>query len=144
MLVRSFDPFRSTRPLSRPVASGGVPIDVARTDEALVVSFDLPGVSPDSVDVSVDNRVLTVSASRSTDAPEGFEFVRRERRTGSLSRQLVLADSLDSAEMSAELVDGVLRLEIPVSEKAKPHKVPVTVGAGAPELESAEQDPTAN
>jgi HSP20 family protein len=149
MIVRSFDPFRAARPTVRSAAQSGtagsaVPIDVTRTDESIVVSFDLPGVSADSVDVSVDNRVLTVSASRDTDAPDGADFVRRERRTGSLSRQLVLAETLDSDNMSADLVDGVLRLEIPVSEKAKPHKVPVTVGSGAPELDPAEQDPTSN
>src|SRR4029077_6418281 len=92
--------------------------------------FDLPGVSPDSVDLDVERNVLTVTAQRPP-LDEKAEFLAAERPRGVFSRQLVLGDNLDLDRIEAAYRDGVLRLHIPVAEKAKPRKITINRdGAG--------------
>lgn len=136
MLMR-FDPFReldrltdeafaATRPRTTPM-----PLDAYRDGERFFVTIDLPGVDPASIDVSVEKNVLTVSAERRIVRGEGQEWVVAERRPGTFTRQLFLGDTLDTDAIAARYEHGVLTLEIPVAEKAKPRKVQVNVGDGA-------------
>jgi len=106
-----------------------MPIDAYRAGESFVVEFDLPGVTADSIDVTVERNVLNVRASRER-KPEG-EMVAAERPHGVFSRQLFLGESLDADNIDARYVDGVLTLRIPVADKAKPRKV---------EIQSAESE----
>ena len=91
--------------------------------------FDLPGVSPESIDVEVERNVVTVRAERSWQPPEGAELLAQERLQGSVSRQVMLGESLDTERLEATYDAGVLTLTIPVAEQAKPRKVEIHVGA---------------
>jgi HSP20 family protein len=128
MLMRT-DPFRDLDRLTqqmfgtaaRPTA---MPMDAWREGDSFVVEFDLPGVDADSIDLDVERNVLTVRADRP--AREGIEeLVAAERPRGVFSRQLILGDNLDTDQIVAGYHAGVLRLEIPVAEKAKPRKISV-------------------
>jgi HSP20 family protein len=128
MLMR-FDPFREWDRLTQQ-ASGtsnrlaGMPMDAYRQDDRFVVHFDLPGVEPSSIELTVQQNVLTVSAERSWDT-QGQEFIANERQQGSLSRQLFLGDTLDANRIEADYDRGVLTVTIPVAEQAKPRKIEI-------------------
>jgi HSP20 family protein len=132
MLMRT-DPFRELDRLSQQVFNTlgtvarptAMPMDAWRDGEKFIVEFDLPGVDPSSVDLDVERNVLTVRAERP--ALEGdHELVAAERPRGVFSRQLFLGDNLDTEKIEAHYDAGVLRLAIPVAEKAKPRKISVT------------------
>jgi HSP20 family protein len=131
MLMR-WDPFRELDRLSDQAWAGlrsrqaVMPMDAYRHEDRFVVHFDLPGVDPTSIDLTVEKNVLTVSAERSWRKNEGDEIVVNERPQGTFSRQLFLGDSLDPDGVAATYEHGVLTLTIPVAEKAKPRKVEVT------------------
>ena len=127
MLIRSADPFREFDRLAqqmmgttnRPVV---MPMDAWREGDRFVLEFDLPGVSPDSVDLDVERNVLTIRAERVA-ANGDWQMLASERSRGAFSRQLVLGDNLDLDRIEAAYKDGVLRLVVPVAEKAKPRKI---------------------
>jgi len=109
---------------SRPAA---MPIDTYRTDNEFLVAFDLPGVSPDAIDIDVERNVLTVRAERRPpELGESAQLQLSERPLGAFSRQLLLSDALDADHMQASYDNGVLLIRIPVAAKAKPRKVPIT------------------
>ena len=113
---------------SRPVA---MPLDAYRSGDEYIVAFDLPGVTPDSIDVDVERNVLTVKAERRPlDLGTDAQMQASERPLGVFSRQLILSDVLDSEHIRAGYDNGVLVLRIPVLEKAKPRKVNVAVNTG--------------
>jgi HSP20 family protein len=127
MLIRSADPFREFDRLAqqmmgttnRPVV---MPMDAWREGDRFVLEFDLPGVAPESIDLDVERNVLTIRAERV--APNGdWQMLASERPRGAFSRQLVLGDNLDLDRIEAGYRDGVLRLVVPVAEKAKPRKI---------------------
>ena len=129
MLMRT-DPFRdldrfAQQVLGTPARPAAMPIDAFRTGDTFVVEFDLPGVTAESIDLTVERNVLTVHAKRERQSPEAAELIVGERPFGTFSRQLFLGESLDSDRIAAHYSDGVLRLEIPVAEQAKPKKVAV-------------------
>jgi len=126
------DPFRELDRLSESLWSGArdrgmfVAVDAVRRGENVVLSFDLPGVDPDSVDLTVERNVLTVTAERRTDQREGDQLLLRERPTGRVTRQMVLGDNLDLDAVSADYAAGVLTVSIPVAERAKARKVQIS------------------
>ena len=135
MLMRT-DPFRELDRLtqqvfgnspgtwSRPTA---MPMDAYRVGDEFVVAFDLPGVSPDAIELDVERNVLTVKAERRpTAATEHVEMQVAERPLGMFSRQLFLGDTLDAENISAHYDSGVLTLRIPVAAQAKPRKIEIT------------------
>jgi HSP20 family protein len=128
MLVRT-DPFRDLDRLTQQVFGTStrpavMPMDAWREGDTFVVEFDLPGVDPASVDLDVERNVLTVRAERPPRDFEG-EQLAAERPRGVFSRQLILGDNLDTEQVSAGYDNGVLRLQIPVAEKAKPRKISI-------------------
>lgn len=131
MLMRT-DPFREFDRLAQQVLGAGttsrpavMPMDAWRQGDEFVIEFDLPGVQPETLDIDVERNVLTVRAERP--APNGdWEMLASERPTGLFSRQLVLGENLDLDRLEASYDGGVLRLRVPVAEKAKPRKVEVT------------------
>ena len=131
MLMRT-DPFREFDRLAQQVLGAGttsrptvMPMDAWRQGDTFVIEFDLPGVQPETLDIDVERNVLTVRAERP--APNGdWEMLAAERPTGLFSRQLVLGDNLDLDKLEANYDGGVLRLRVPVAEKAKPRKIEVT------------------
>jgi HSP20 family protein len=106
-----------------------MPMDAWREGDHFVVEFDLPGVNADAVDLDVERNVLTVTAQRPA-LSEDTEFLAAERPRGVFSRQLVLGDNLDLDRVQAGYRDGVLRLVIPVAEKAKPRKISINHNGG--------------
>ena len=139
MLMR-FDPFREFDRLADQVWGGArrsVPIDAFRHGDELQVRFDLPGVDPGSIDLTVEKNVLTVSASRQWEPAEGVELLANERPQGTVTRQLFLGESLDTDRIDASYDNGVLSLRIPVAEQAKPRKVEITSGSSPKEIEAA-------
>ena len=135
MLMR-FDPFREIDRLSQhiwgqPGAAGrpvAMPMDAYRRDGQFVVHFDLPGVEPSSIDLTVEKNVLTVSAHRSWQPAEGDQIVVNERPQGSVTRQLFLGETLNTEEIAASYDNGVLTVTIPVAEQAQPRKVGINAG----------------
>lgn len=129
MLMRT-DPFRDLDRVAQqvfgtPARPAAMPIDAYRDGERFVVHLDLPGVAPESIDLTVERNVLTVHAERGRATKESQELVIGERPHGTFSRQLFLGESLDTERISATYTDGVLTLEVPVAERAKPRRVEV-------------------
>jgi HSP20 family protein len=106
--------------------SGGMPMDLFRTGDHYVLSMDLPGVDPGTIDVSVEDRTLTIRAERTQRSDGEAQWLVRERPTGTFARQLTVGRGLALDSISASYADGVLSLTIPVSEDAKPRKVEVS------------------
>jgi HSP20 family protein len=129
MLLRSTDPFRDLDRLAQQVFGttnrpAVMAMDAWREGDRFVIEFDLPGVARDSIDLDVERNVLTIRAERV--APNGdWEALASERPRGVFSRQLVLGDNLDLERIEAAYADGVLRLVVPVAERAKPRKIDV-------------------
>lgn len=128
MLMR-FDPFREIDRVFEQargaIWQSSMPMDAYRHGDRFVISLDLPGVNPGSIDVSVEQNVLTVSAERHWEPVEGDEVIASERRQGKFRRQLFLGDSVDTNAVHASYDNGVLSLTIPVAEHAKPHRIEV-------------------
>jgi len=125
------DPFRQLdRQLNWFSASGSsLPVDVIRREHELELRVDVPGVSPDHLDVTVERRILTISTERPLPIVDGETYVSRERREGSAQRSFTLSEGLDPTALEATLDAGVLSIRIPVAETAKPQKVHVEIGS---------------
>ncbi|GAB2728801.1 Hsp20/alpha crystallin family protein [Nocardioides pakistanensis] len=143
MLMRT-DPFREFDRLASQLLGGGtagtwsrpsaMAMDAYRAGDEFVVMFDLPGVTPDAIEVDVERNVLTVKAERRPTVHDGeVEMQIAERPLGVFSRQLFLGDNLDTDNIHAEYESGVLSLRIPVAEQAKPRKIQVKAGAAGKE-----------
>jgi HSP20 family protein len=133
MLLTSFDPFAEFHRVLR-TADGGhaaMRMDVIRRDGEVELRFDLPGIDTDSIDVTVDQGWLTVSAKRSDEYAEGDKPYVRERVMGSFTRRLRLSDAVDAENISAAYDAGVLRVTVPLQERALPRKIEVSAGAQA-------------
>jgi HSP20 family protein len=113
-----------------------LPMDTVRRDGELVLRFDVPGVAPDKIDLTVDKGVLTVSATREETRSEGENPVVRERRFGRFTRRVRLSEQLDADAIEASHHDGVLEVRIPVREAAKPRKIEIGTAAEAKELDA--------
>lgn len=111
--------------------SGAMPMDLFRTGDHYVLSMDLPGVDPGTIDVSVEDRTLTVRAERTQRSDGEAQWLVRERPTGTFARQLTVGRGLALDRIEASYADGVLALTIPVSEEAKPRKIDVAHTAGS-------------
>jgi HSP20 family protein len=142
MLLRTADPFRefdrlaqqlmgATGTTNRPAV---MPMDAWREGDVFVLEFDLPGVAKETIDLDVERNVLTVRAERVAGNGD-WEMLATERPRGLFSRQLVLGDNLDLEHIEAAYSDGVLRLRVPVAEKAKPRKIEIQMAS--PEQGSA-------
>ncbi|OHV33375.1 MULTISPECIES: Hsp20/alpha crystallin family protein [Pseudofrankia] len=129
MLLR-FDPFHDFDRLASEALGAArtprmMPMDCYRSGDAYFLHFDLPGVDPDSVDVTAENGTLTVRASRSRLAPEDAQYLISERGTGTYNRQIILGDGLSLDNIAAHYRDGVLTVMIPVAEHAKPRRIEI-------------------
>ena len=143
MLMRT-DPLRELDRLTQQVFGqqgtwshpAAMPMEAYRQGEQFVVHFDLPGVDPESIDLNVERNVLTVKAERRPAADgEGVETLVAERPYGVFSRQLFLGETLDTDRIEAHYDAGVLTLQVPVAEQAKPRKIEIDTG-GAKQLTS--------
>src|SRR5712691_10302945 len=132
MLMR-YDPFREIDRFTDGLFGNAartpwMPMDAVRYGDQVKIFFDLPGVRPDSIELTVERNVLTVKAERKWQPDEGAEVLARERTQGTFSRQVLLGDALDAEHVEASYDQGVLTVSIPIAERAKPHKVEINTG----------------
>jgi HSP20 family protein len=141
-----FDPFRELDRLTEQVARAPqpLPMDAVRRGDDVVIAFDLPGVDPASIDLTVERNVLTVKAQRRSFKAEGDQVIAAERRLGAVARQLLLGDTLDGESVRADYTDGVLTLTIAAAETAKPRKVEVSTGGSSQAIEASASEPAAD
>ncbi|MEV6429705.1 Hsp20 family protein [Nocardia sp. NPDC051463] len=129
MLMRT-DPFRDLDRLTQqmfgtPARPVVMPMDAWREGDEFFAELDLPGIDPESLDLDIERNVVTVRASR-PELDQGRAMISAERTRGVFSRQLFLGENLDTDAIRAEYRDGVLRLVIPVAERAKPRKIEIS------------------
>jgi HSP20 family protein len=133
--VLRFDPFSDFDALTRGLLAGQagsgraprfMPMDLCKIDDHYVLTADLPGIDPGSVDVDVDSGTLTISAHRTARSDDSAQWLANERFFGSYRRQLSLGENVDTAAISATYENGVLTVTIPVAERAKPRKIEVS------------------
>lgn len=136
MLMR-FDPFRDLDRLTerlRGNATATMPMDAYRSGDIVTATFDVPGVEPGSIEVSLDDMVLTVSAERRIEPGEHAELLVTERPHGRTTRQVYLGDGIDVEHIEARYENGVLTLRMPVAARATPRRVPVSAASHKVEL----------
>ncbi|MGA8547496.1 MAG: HSP20 family small heat-shock protein [Mycobacterium sp.] len=129
MVLMRTDPFRdldrwTQQVLGTAARPAVMPMDAWRDGDQFIVEFDLPGVKEDSLDLNVERNALTVRAER-PELDQNREMLSAERPRGVFSRQLFLGENLDTDKIEANYHDGVLRLTIPVAERAKPRRIEI-------------------
>jgi HSP20 family protein len=130
MLMRT-DPYRELDRLTQQVFGtaarpAAMPMDAYRKGDTFYVHFDLPGVNTDSIDLTVEQNVLTVRAERAPAESHGIQMLVSERPSGTFTRQVFLGETLDAENIGADYAAGILTLTIPVHEAAKPRSIQVT------------------
>ncbi|MGW2339301.1 Hsp20/alpha crystallin family protein [Streptomyces sp. NPDC001661] len=141
MLMRT-DPFRELDRLTQQLMEPGtwsrpspMPMDAYREGDQYVVAFDIPGVTVEAIDIDVERNMLTVKVERRpVTKSEDVQVELSERPLGVFSRQIVLADTLDTEHIQADYDAGVLTLRIPIAERAKPRKISIGSGSGHKEI----------
>ncbi|MEU8894131.1 Hsp20/alpha crystallin family protein [Streptomyces sp. NPDC048442] len=142
MLMRT-DPFREMDRIVQQLSGATgtwtkpsvMPMDAYREGDAYVIAFDLPGVSTEAIDIDVERNMLTVKAERRPVAQaEAVKVELSERPLGVFSRQVVLADTLDTERIQADYDAGVLTLRIPIAERAKPRKISISGRTGPQQI----------
>ncbi|MGW6410443.1 Hsp20/alpha crystallin family protein [Streptomyces vinaceus] len=141
MLMRT-DPFRELDRMAQQLVGPGtwskpsvMPMDAYREGDEYVVAFDVPGVTADAIDIDVERNMLTVKAERRPTAKaDNVKMELSERPLGVFSRQIMLADTLDTERIQADYEAGVLTLRIPIAERAKPRKISIGAGSGRKEI----------
>ena len=137
-MATRFDPFQEMDRLMGQVfgaarAAGTMPMDLYRSGDHYIMNIDLPGVDPGTIDVSVEDRTLTIRAERTSGTSHDIQWLAQERPSGTYARQLTVGTGLALDKIDATYSDGVLTLSIPISEEAKPRRVEVQIGRGARE-----------
>ena len=112
------------------IAADWVPsVDVSETDGEYQIKAEIPDVKKEDVKVTLEDGVLTIQGERKQEKEEnGKKYHRVERSYGSFVRSFTLPDLVDEEKVKAEFKDGVLNLQLPKSEKAKPKAIEVKVG----------------
>lgn len=144
-----FDPFSDLEALTRSLMAGQtgtdrsprfMPMDLCKIDDHFVLTADLPGVDPGSVDVTTDNGTLTLTARRSARSGDSVKWLANERFFGTYRRQIALGDGVDASRISATYENGVLTVTIPVAEAAKPRRIEVAHGETPKSIEPTTVD----
>lgn len=103
-------------------------VDIFEKADGITLLADMPGVKPDQLSIDLRDDVLTIRGQVTSPEGESEAGVAREFDWGSYYRQFTLAESIDQGKIEARLNDGVLRLELPKVEKAKPRQITVKAG----------------
>lgn len=144
-----FDPFSDLETLTRGLLASQtgsnrtprfMPMDLSKIDDHYVLTADLPGVDPGSVDVTTDNGALTLTAHRSARSDESVQWLTNERFYGTYRRRISLGDGVDASGISATYENGVLTVTIPVAEAAKPRRIDIARGGSARSIEPTTVD----
>jgi HSP20 family protein len=132
-MVMRFDPFRDLDRLAQQAFGGvvqvrSIPMDAYRRGDAVFLHFDLPGIEPNTIDLTVEQNVLTVTAERQYGRKEGDQIIAKERPVGAFERQMFLGEYLDPERLQASYEQGVLTIQIPVAPEAKPRRIEIRAG----------------
>jgi HSP20 family protein len=143
--MATYDPFRDLDRLASSLfdqrrGPRRMPMDLYRDGDHYVLTADLPGIDPGSVDIDVDGQLLTIRAERTLHSGDDVKWITREREAASFLRQLNLGQGIDTEHISANYNNGVLSVTIPVSEKAKPRKIEVMSEGGSPTIQAHESN----
>lgn len=141
MSVLRYDPFGDLDRLAQLLGGGSstsagrrsFPMDAYRRGDRFFVHLDLPGIDSGSIELTCEQNVLTIQAERQFHTHEDDQLVVTERPQGTFARQLFLGESLDSERISASYENGVLTLEIPIAEQAKPRRIQVSSSQSGPQ-----------
>lgn len=136
-----FAPLRAGRATT---TGGWMPMNAVHNGDAIEVTFDLPGIDPSTVDATVEDNVLTVTAERALDLPKDARVLVAERPSGRFVRRLALGDAIDVDKLEAHYEHGVLTLVAPVTQSAKRRRIPISARgerAGLIEGSSSKQEP---
>jgi HSP20 family protein len=141
MLLDRFDPFlaefdRVTQRALGTADAAGMPMDVIRRGEELVVRFDLPGVAADKIGLTVENHLLTITAERHAGYGDNEQVLVQERFDGTMTRRLRVPDWVDGEQVEADYADGVLSVRLPLAEQAKPRRIEVRTSAQQSQIAS--------
>ena len=101
------------------------PTDIVETADRVTMYMDVPGADPDSLDVTLDRRILSVTARVASSVPAGYAPVHLEFRDGHYERRFAFSENMDADHIDATLKDGVMRLDIPKLKDAPKKKVVV-------------------
>jgi HSP20 family protein len=136
VVLTTFDPFDRITQRAFGWTNGATAsvmrMDAVRREDDILLRFDVPGIDPDSIEVTVDRGVLTVGARRTEELAEGEKPYIRERATGTFSRRLRLGEAADADNIEADYHDGVLTVRVPLAEKAQPRKVEIRTSEAKP------------
>ena len=113
---------------TRPGAVYSPSVDIFETDNAITVFADMPGVKAEDLKIDLRESVLTLAGPVTEPGNAKESDILREYRTGTFFRQFTLSETIDQAKIDAKLIDGVLRLELPKVEKARPRQITVRTG----------------
>jgi len=142
MLLERIDPFvaefdrLAQRTLGTADGGVGLPMDIVRSGDDLVVRMDLPGVKANEFNITLENRTLTISAQRRSAWAEGDQVLVQERFDGEISRRVRVPEWVDAEAVEAEYIDGVLTVRLPLAERAKPRTISVNGAKTTAEIES--------
>lgn len=144
MLVR-FDPFNELDRLTDKLFNGSwtksasaMPLDAYKHGDEFIVNVDIPGVDPESIEVTINEDTLTITAERKWQPAEDDYVAFAERPHGKFTRQLFLGEALDQEKLKAHYENGVLTLRIPVAQSAKPRRIPIISKRGDKQLVEAQ------
>jgi len=101
------------------------PIDIHEGPDGLVLEADLPGVTEKQLSIQLEDNVLSLFARPSAPAPEGAAALHEEYRPGDFYRSFILSDEVERSKISAEMKNGVLRLNLPKAERAKTRRIEI-------------------
>jgi HSP20 family protein len=141
MILERVDPYlaefdRLTQRVFGTTQSAGLPMDVIRRGDELVICLDVPGAAADKIGLTLENQVLTISAERRPNYGEADAVLAQERFEGTVSRRVRIPDWVNAESVTADYTDGVLTVHLPLADKAKPRQIQVSTGASAQQIEA--------
>ena len=118
------------RPLAQtednPTRTWAPPVDIRESEEAVMLALDLPGLSKEDVNITLENSVLTISGERRFEADQKNETIHRlERAYGAFTRSFTLGPTVQSDNVEANFQDGVLLIKVPKAEASKPRRIAI-------------------
>lgn len=128
-LNRLFEPFARFATGEEELVSGTwvPPVDVAETQEKIVVRAEVPGMKQEDISIEFENGLLTIKGERKLEKSEGVTWHRVERIYGNFRRSFTLPRSVDPEKIAASYREGILEVEVPKREEAKPKHIKIAV-----------------
>jgi HSP20 family protein len=141
MLLERVDPYlaefdRLTQRVFGATPGAGLPMDVIRRGDELIICLDLPGTTADKIGLTLENQLLTVTAERHPNYGEADQVLAQERFEGTVSRRVRVPDWVNADGVTADFADGVLTVHLPLADKAKPRQIQVSVGSSSQQIEA--------